>query len=193
MMNARSCFAAVVLAAISFGAALAADTGATSTGATSFTLCKATYALCTTAACTPVAGQKGNLNCPCSVHTGYSAGTKACQPVRHTSAGNVIYSRYYPVKTYAICSNDRPWAWCLDSPCTIDKNDPSKASCTCTAATNQTPYIIVTNSYSKATCTTGIISSATLSGIEQITKFIKSQNLLPPFATKSLNSPPPTP
>jgi hypothetical protein len=185
----------MLLAVVAFGGATAARPGsaATSPSPAPFTLCKSTYALCTTAACTPVAGQKGNLRCPCSVHTGYSAGTKACQPVAHTTAGDAIFSRYYPVKAYAACSNSRPWAWCLDAPCVIDKNDPSKATCTCTATTNQNPYVIVTNAYTKSTCSTGIISSATVSGIQQITKFIKSQNLLPRFSTKVLNSPPPSP
>ncbi len=69
----------------------------------SFTMCKSTYALCTTAACVPIAGQKGNLNCPCSVHTAcYSGGVKACKAVKHCYvAGDLIYSRYYPVKAYA--------------------------------------------------------------------------------------------
>lgn len=187
--------AVAVMAAVAFGTTLAATTSssATSTGATNFTLCKSTYALCTTAACTPVAGQSGKLNCPCSVHTGYSAGTKACQPVAHTSAGDTIYSRYYPVKAYAVCSNARPWAWCLDVPCVIDKRDPSKANCQCTTVKNQNPYVIVTNAYTKSTCSTGIISSATVSGITQISNFIKAQHLIPPFTIKVLNSASPSP
>jgi hypothetical protein len=185
-------YAAVTLFAV---LAFSASAGATtSTGATNFTVCKSTYALCTTAACTAIAGQKGNLNCPCSVHTGYSGGTTACKPVQHTAAGSLIYSRYYPVKAYAVCSNNRPWAWCLDVPCLIDKHDPSKANCTCTVVKNQNPYVIVTNKYNpKTTCTTGIISSATVSGITQISNFIKSKNLIPPFTIKVLNTPPPSP
>jgi uncharacterized protein (DUF433 family) len=30
----------------------------------------------------------------------------------------------------AVCANSRPWAWCLDMPCTVDV-DPSKATCLC--------------------------------------------------------------
>lgn len=156
-----------------------------------FTLCKSTYALCTTARCTPIAGRARSLSCGCSVHAGYSAATAACQAVRQTNAGGSIVSRYYPVKAYAVCSNDRPWANCLDSPCLIDKKDPSKATCTCTIAKNQNPYVIVTNEYGKSTCTEGIISSATVAAIEQISNFIKTQNLLPPSTAKVLNSPSP--
>jgi hypothetical protein len=155
-----------------------------------FTLCKSTYALCTTARCTPIAGHPGSVSCGCSVHAGYSAATTACRAVQATSAGPSIVSRYYPVKTYASCSNDRPWANCLDSPCLIDKKDPSKATCTCTIAKNQNPYVIVTNKYTKSTCTTGIISSATVADSERISSFIQAQRLIPPFTSKVLNSPP---
>src|ERR1700678_2320504 len=92
--------------------------------ATTFTACKSTYALCTTALCTPVPGKKDVVSCRCNVKTGYSAGTQACQDIKKTSKGEIIYSRYYPIKSYAVCSNNRPWGWCLDSPCTIDKKDP---------------------------------------------------------------------
>jgi hypothetical protein len=51
--------------------------------------------------------------------------------VQQTAEGQEIHSRYYPVKSYAVCANDRPWAWCLDKPCTIDKNNPEAAACTC--------------------------------------------------------------
>jgi hypothetical protein len=156
-----------------------------------FTLCKSTYALCTTARCMPIAGHAGSVSCGCSVHTGFSAATTACRAVQQTYAGRSIVSRYYPVKAYAICANARPWANCLDSPCLIDKKDPSKATCTCTIAKNQTPYVIVTNRYSKSTCTTGIISSATVAGSERISNFIQEQRLIPPFTIKVLNSPSP--
>jgi hypothetical protein len=167
------------------------EAATTSTGATSFTVCKSTYALCTTASCEPVPGQKGNLLCGCSVQKGYSGGTHSCKPVQHTAAGDLIYSRYYPVKAYAVCSNSRPWAWCLDVPCLIDKHHPSRASCTCTVVKNQNPYVIVTDRYTKSTCTTGIISSATVQGITQISNFIQSKHLLPPFTIKVLNTPQP--
>ena len=156
-----------------------------------FTLCKSTYALCTTARCTPIAGHAGSISCGCSVHTGYSAATTTCRAVQQTNAGRSIVSRYYPVKAYAICANDRPWANCLDSPCLIDKKDPSKATCTCTIAKNQHPYVIVTSKYSKSTCATGIISSATVQGSERISNFIQEQKLIPPFTIKVLNSPSP--
>ncbi|MGA9018532.1 MAG: hypothetical protein WB438_06335 [Candidatus Cybelea sp.] len=66
-----------------------------------------------------------------------------------------------------------------------------KAACTCTIAKNRSPYVIVTNKYSKSTCTTGIISSATVAESERISNFIQEQRLIPPFTIKVLNSPSP--
>jgi hypothetical protein len=154
---------------------------------TDFKVCQSTYALCTTAPCTPVAGTKDTVSCACEVKTGYSAGLEACQDAAATSGGN-IKSRYFPVKSYAVCSNDRPWAWCLDKPCTIDKDDPTKATCECTSVKDQGPYVIVTDTLTDSTCTTGIISSATVDQITQVTDFLRTNADLKPFDIKVLNS-----
>ena len=152
-----------------------------------FTLCKSKFALCTTAPCNPIPGKKGWVSCHCSVQDGYSVGTKPCSGLKDTSKGQIIKSRYYPIKSYAICKNDRPWAWCLDSPCVIDKNHPSKAKCLCSIVRNKEAYIIVTDKYTKSTCTTGLYSSATVHDATQVTDFLKKHKELPPFAIKVLN------
>lgn len=154
---------------------------------TDFKVCESTYALCTTAECTPVAGTDGTLSCACEVKTGYSVGLEACQAVEETSAGKQVHSRYFPVTSYAICTNDRPWAWCLDKPCTIDADDPAKAACECTSTTGQGPYVIVTDTYTASTCTTGIVSSATVEQITQVTDFLKTSSELKPFPITVLN------
>jgi hypothetical protein len=154
-----------------------------------FTLCKSTYALCTTAPYTPVAGQKDTVSCACDVKTGYSAGTEPCQGKVETAKGTQVRSRYYPVKSYAVCANDRPWAWCLDKPCIIDKSHPTKAACACTSVKEEGHYVIVTNKYAASTCTTGIISSATVTQIDQVTDFLKKSSQLKPFGITVLNGP----
>ena len=146
------------------------------------------YALCTTAKCTPIPGQKGSVSCKCDVKTGYSAGTKSCQAVKESGEGPLVFSRYYPIKNYVICSNQRPWAWCLDSPCTIDKNNPAKAACKCSVVKNRGDYIIVTNAPNKSTCTTDLYSSALVSQATQITEFLKTQSQLKPFPIKVYKS-----
>ncbi|MBY0544518.1 MAG: hypothetical protein K2Q14_03095 [Gammaproteobacteria bacterium] len=149
----------------------------------SFTVCNGKYALCTTALCTPIAGKKNAVSCGCDVKTGYSVGTMGCQDISQPNNDQVLYSRYYPIKSYAICKNNRPWAWCLDSACTIDKNDPSKASCICSTVQGKGAYVAVidSNSYNKASCTTGIISSALVTQSEQISDFLGGQPNLKPY------------
>jgi hypothetical protein len=154
---------------------------------TDFKVCQSTYALCTTARCTPVAGTKDTVSCACDVKTGYSAGLEDCAPEKETSAGTEIKSRYYP-KSYAICTNDRPWAWCLDKPCIIDKDDPTRASCACTSVKDQGPYIIITDTLTDDTCTTDLYSSATVTQVTQVTDFLKTNADLKPVDIKVLTS-----
>src|ERR1700730_3550559 len=168
-------------------ASIAGDNSAVAQSA-DFKLCESTYALCTTAACTPVAGKDDTVSCVCDVKTDYSAGQETCQSAKETSEGKQVRSRYYPVKSYAVCSNDRSWAWCLDKPCIISKNNPEAAACTCDAVRNLGDYVIVTSAYAPATCTTGVISSATVQQITQVTDYLKTKSkVLTPFPIKVLN------
>jgi hypothetical protein len=151
-------------------------------------VCKSTFALCTIAACDPIPGNDKQVACHCTVNTSYSAGAEPCSGVKQTAEGQEIHSRYYPVKSYAVCSNDRPWAWCLDKPCIIDKNNPDAALCTCDVLKNQGDYMIVTSKYTPDTCTAGVMSSATVQQHEQVTDYLKTKaKNLPPFPTQMLN------
>lgn len=96
------------------------------TAQSDFKVCDSTYALCTTSKCTPVEGKGGQLSCTCDVKTGFWAGLEPCQDAKETAEGTAIRSRYFPVKSYVACANDRPWAWCLDKPCIIDPDDPNQ-------------------------------------------------------------------
>jgi hypothetical protein len=176
-----------LLSIVFYGNGQAAGSGAASPPASSnsFKLCQSRYALCTNADCTPIPGQAGNVSCGCEVHTGYSAATQACDK----KPGSKIKSRYFPVASYEICSNARPWAWCLDVPCVIDKKDPSRATCTCTMTENQGDWVGQANN--PGSCSTGIISSATVQGIETIDRYINNQKLWPPFTVQVLTSPKP--
>jgi hypothetical protein len=155
-----------------------------------FVLSKGTFALCTVAPCNAVPGSSKEAVCSCTVNSGYSVGQKAGQPAKATAAGEQIRSRYYPVQSYVICNNDRPWAWCLDKPCIISKNNPNAAACTCNVVKNLGAYVIVTNEYTPAACTKGIISSATVQQITQATDFLKKEGtLLPPYPIQVLTPP----
>jgi hypothetical protein len=155
--------------------------------AQSFKICKGEFALCTIAPCDPIPGSDKQVACHCTVNQGYSAGQEPCQGVKETPEGQQIRSRYYPVKSYAVCSNDRSWAWCLDKPCVVDKNNPQAALCTCDAVKNLGDYVIVTGAYTAATCTTGVISSATVQQIGQVTDALKKSRPLQPFPIQILN------
>ena len=150
-------------------------------------VCDSTFALCTVAWCDPIPGNDKQVSCHCTVNKGYSAGAEACSGIQQTPEGQQIRSRYYPVKSYAVCSNNRPWAWCLDKPCIIDKNNPEAAACKCDMVKDLGAYVIVTNNYMPTTCTTGVISSATVTQIDQATESLKKAKVLEPFPIQVLN------
>lgn len=138
-----------------------------------FYLSQSQYALCTTAKCFPIPGQEGMALCNCKVEQGYSAGQEPGEPVKTTSEGyKFIKSRYYPIETYVKCSNSRPWAFCLDSPCLIDENDPSKAVCTCSIVQNQGDYILPSDTCDQSLCETGLYSSALTTQDDDIEAFL---------------------
>ena len=58
---------------------------------------------------------------------------------------------------------------------------------TCDVVKNLGPYVIVTSNYTPATCTTGVISSATVTQIDQATASLKSAKVFPPFPIQVLN------
>jgi hypothetical protein len=150
-------------------------------------VCKSTFALCTIAPCDTIPGNDKQVSCHCTVNNSYSAGSEPCSGLQQTAGGQEIRSRYYPVKSYAICTNGRPWAYCLDKPCIIDKNNPEAAACTCDVVNKSEPYVIVTSIYTPATCTTGVISSATIPQIDQATAALKNAKVFPPFPIQTLN------
>ena len=142
-----------------------------------FIVCKSTYALCTTAPCVPIPGKKDVVSCQCNVESDYSAGLKPCEE-KKTAQGMRLRSRYHPIESYAQCSNSRPWGWCLDAPCTMDKNDPAHASCACKIVSNQGDYVIVNanGQYDASSCTTGVYSSATITELDQVTDYLKTHD-----------------
>lgn len=150
-------------------------------------VCESTYALCTTAQCTPIEEGQGTVFCDCEVKTGYSVGGTSCHEPVDSPEGKQIVSRYYPIKSYAACDNDRPWANCYDRPCIVDKDDPAKAACSCNIVTGESPYVMVTDDYTEQTCTTGLYSSARVKDMLGVTDFLKTNEHLKPFDLKVVN------
>ncbi len=154
-----------------------------------FIVCKSTYALCTGAPCTAIPGNDQDVSCACIIQTGYSAATTMCQPPTVTPQGLQVISRYFPIRSYAPCSNSRPWANCLDSACIVDPGNSSYANCTCSIEQNQGDYLAVNaeEQYNSASCTTGILSSATVTDANALTNSLKHNPKLRPFPIKVLN------
>jgi hypothetical protein len=150
-------------------------------------VCESTYALCTTAKCTAIEEGQGTVFCGCEVKTGYSVGGTPCHEPIDSPEGKQVVSRYFPIKSYASCSNDRPWANCYDRPCIVDKDDPAKAVCACNVVTDESPYVIVTDTYTDQTCTTGLYSSAKVKDMLGLTDWLKTNEHLKSFDLKVVN------
>lgn len=175
-----------MMAGLMMVSAAACGSGSSSSVTTSpqFIVCKSTYALCSTALCSPIPGDDQNVSCNCNVMTGYSAGTTECAGEQKSGDSLTVISRYYPIKSYLRCSNDRPWAMCLNGPCVVNPANPSQASCKCTVLANQGPYIIVNadGDYSDTSCINGVNSYATVVDVDQITDYLLLHNTpLKPF------------
>ncbi len=170
---------------------LAAWSGVSLAEEPQFKVCKSTYALCTTAVCTKKEGDDTTVSCACDVKTGYSLGARDCDDETASLDSSSLKSRYYPVKSFVSCANDAVWAYCLDKPCTLS-DDPTKADCDCTLRSDELsrqPYVIVTDAYRENTCSSGIISSATVQQVFQATEFLKHDGNLPPLDFEVLNVP----
>jgi hypothetical protein len=151
-----------------------------------FKVCDTEYALCTFSECGEVIGQQPTVTCKCRVQDDKSVGTECAGPKTNADGQTIVRSRYHPISTYSRCTNNRPWAMCLDAPCTVDKteetdrDDASKkerhAQCNCAVKQGQGDYVVYPGT---AQCTNGLISSATVLDLSQITDFLETQSDLP--------------
>ena len=148
-----------------------------------FYACRMTYALCTFSSCDVVVlmGDKATTTCDCKViPDGWSVGQKDCKADKPEETH--VKSRYFPIRTYARCSNKRPWAMCLDSDCTVDKNDKTKAACDCAVMRGEGDYLVQPDTPgTPSQCDTGIISSATVLDLDTITDFLQKQDKMPVY------------
>jgi hypothetical protein len=153
-----------------------------------FYTCHMTYALCTYSPCDKPevkVGKDGKQEtisvCHCPVISGgWSAGANDCETDKPTETH--VKSRYFPIKWYQRCTNKRPWAMCLDSDCTVDPNDKTKANCTCSVKADQGDYVVMPDSPANPSqCDTGVVSSATVDNVVQITDFLENQDNMPVY------------
>lgn len=146
----------------------------------SFTVCQGTFALCTTAKCQGSGNAQNGITipCVCDVKQGLSVGAKACSEVPQgpPTPGQALPSRYYPIQSMAVCEGKEPWAMCLDSPCVVDLNDPTKANCTCKVMVTSQGHVVVAATATDSMCKSAIWSSATVDDVIGVTGFLFSQN-----------------
>lgn len=151
-------------------------------------VCQGTFANCTEAVCDPVSsgGKISAFKCKCAVQKGYSLGfngpgnRNSCQsiPQDGPTVKQKVPSRYAPITSFVVCTNNRPWAACLDAPCIVDHVDPNDktkgtAVCACPKQTGF-PYgfIPANGQYSRAGCQDEYVSSATSKQLLTITQYL---------------------
>ena len=144
-----------------------------------FQVCDKEYALCTFSQCgsVQVLGAQATTMCTCNVRKDFSVGKECAGPTKLADGQTQVMSRYHPITTYSRCSNNRQWAMCLDSPCTIDptnpadKTKPQQAQCKCSVVSGQGDWLVQPGT---AQCTNGVISSATVDDLDQITDYLEN-------------------
>ena len=149
-----TCPAAAILL-LSAGPCEAADDLAISVGGG--TICADTpqFALCTSAPCRIDPSDPNDAICDCVVESGPNWGKTTCE--KRMPQRNQLTSAFSPLQAGPplnlkglICRKSQ-WASCLDAPCTIDSDDPTKATCKCAIATT-TPWHTFGGNCDSAAC-----------------------------------------
>jgi len=79
---------------------------------------------------------------------------------------------------------------CLDSPCTMDKNDKTKAACTCTLQHDLGDYVVAPDTPGHPSqCDEGIVSSATVLDVSSISDYLERQDNMPVYDILVVNTP----
>ena len=143
-----ACLAAaiILLFAVSCGGDAGDDSAVSVISVGGGTLCVDTprFALCTSASCEIDISDSKYAICHCDVESGANWGKTTCE--ERMPQGTELSSDFSPIQAgpplhlkALVCENEPTWASCLDAPCTVDPNDPTKAKCKCPVATT-TPW-----------------------------------------------------
>jgi hypothetical protein len=126
-------------------------------------LCSQPYALCTKAPCQLAAEGASVATCSCLVEDGYSLGFTACS--ERAPQGSSVISTFSTIDVTAstrslVCPDGERWADCLDMPCEIDANDPSRAFCLCQVVASG-EFVTIGGDCDASTCSSVIWSANT--------------------------------
>jgi len=126
------------------------------------------FALCTSAPCQFDKNDPKTLVCDCVVATGSNWGKNTCE--ERMPRGTELCSNFSPIQAgeplnlkALVCDNEQTWASCLDAPCTVDPNDPTKAKCKCPVATD-TPWLTFGGNCDQAECSKFWSAAPTVDG-----------------------------
>ena len=131
-------------------------------------VCDQQYALCTSAPCVPDPRNPEYSICSCVVENGDSVGYKTCKqraPKKGVFKVEQITSTFsfkqFETKKSMNCPQGKPWANCLDAPCTVDPLDLTKAICSC-KLNRAHAFFTFGGDCDVNTCATGFWSGATV-------------------------------
>jgi hypothetical protein len=129
-------------------------------------LCSQAYALCSMSACDVTPTDSQVATCPCTVEHGYSIGYATCAD--RAPVGQTIFSTFSTANVTSdvramACAESGVWANCLDMPCVINPDDPSRATCLCPLEESG-DYFTFGGGCDITTCSTVIWSAADSSG-----------------------------
>jgi hypothetical protein len=137
------------------------------------------YALCTNAKCV-YDNNKQLLNCYCNVKKGLAVGSKQATRTPpynyrpyHIRDNKYIFSLYSGINQAILAKQtctSGTWGDCLDKVCVIDKNNPSKAICSCTPYATSN-WITFQYNKNKNTCGCNNLSGATNTAYQNIEKY----------------------
>lgn len=139
-------------------------------------VCSQEYVLCTSAPCVPDPRHPDYAICSCVVENGDSIGYKTCAQ-RTPQKGQFKIKRLvstfsfkqFSTKKTMRCARGKPWASCLDAPCTVNPLSPTKAICSCKINHDQ-DFVTLGGGCDEQTCATGLWSGSMISSGKSLRK-----------------------
>ena len=152
-----------------------------------FQVCKNQYALCTSARCIPNPDDPNHKSiCKCDIEKGVNIGMTSCDKrvPKQVNGVTTLLSTFsfeqLPKLKVMTCVQKHAWSNCLDYPCTVDPQNPSKAMCSCQLE-NSADFVTVGGNCKTASCAGGYWSGATktssFAASQSLAKYLKQPNV----------------
>jgi hypothetical protein len=142
--------------------------------------CRSKYGLCPAAKCVQDPTNKNQGICDCQVADGdnYTYGNKTCDEIKPYLGKNgeeYIYSTFSPILTEQgydtiLCPSSGVMLNCMNKKCVVDKDNKTKATCTCDITPDNNPWVTLNKIGTKSRCT--YLSGAPIEMEVALTNFI---------------------